>query len=309
MVWLSGGWQSYRQAVSGLSGTFFSETSILMGGGWDGLISNVLKWGSSTAYSLNLLGVLLLAWAVWKIKKLPGLLKDERAWFLAMWILPSLGFYTLVHMGSHGLIFTYLPAIILIAAKALTDLAGAAAARWQFRVYAGVLAAVLITHVLLFLALPERPLPGVNFKIVNWATIRANDRFFEARFDLIHRNFDPGQSVILATTWRHLQYYLPEYHGLSVPCGATDLTLKISEIVTTYGRLYAPVVKGDLENALSIPIQSVVFFDEPAKCLLAQMPSERLHTLSAEGETVFFLTLEPGETLAFNGSELEIQKK
>ena len=309
MVWLSGGWQSYRQAVSGLSDTFFSETSIFMGGGWAGLASNVFKWGTSTAYSLNLVGVLLLAWAIWKIRKLPGLLKDERAWFLAMWILPSLAFYTLVHMGSHGLIFTYLPAVCLISAKALIDLVAAAPARWQPKVYAVALGAILIVNGLLFMVFPERPLTGLDFKIVNWTTIRANDRFFDARFELIRNNIDPRQSVILATTWRHLQYYLPEYHVLSVPCGATDLTLRISEIVNAYGRAYQPVEKGDLENAISIPIQTVTFFDDGAKCLLAHLPEERIHTLSAEGENIYFLQLEPDETLVFNDSELGILRK
>lgn len=309
MILLSGGWQAYRQDVSILSDSFFTQTSILMGGGMTGMVRNVEKWAAFTVYSLSLAGIPLIIWAVWKIRKLPTLLREDRAWFLAMWIMPSLVFYTIVHMGGHGLIFSYLPAVILIAAKALVNLIEAAQERWRTKIWTGALGAILIADVLLFAVIFNRPLAGVNLKIVNWATIRANDRYFANRFSLIQNNFDPQQSVIIATTWRHPQYYLPQFHTLSAPCGTSEHTLNINDVVSIYEREYKTLEKGNLSNTLSTPIHSVIFFDESSECLLSPLPQSRIQSLAAEGETVYSLKLEPGEALEFNEGKLSIQLK
>jgi hypothetical protein len=309
MIGLSGGWQAYRQAVSGLTGSFFTQTSVLMGGGLRGLAHDVASWGSSTAYALGPIGVILFIWAVWKIREFPALLQDRRAWFLAMWILPSLTFYTFIHMGSHGLVFTYIPAVFLISAKASCDLVKAVQERWRARLWTTVMGGILLADVLMFVVLSNKPLAGMDFKIVNWATIRANDRFFSTRFQLIQDHFDPGSSVILASTWRHLQYYLPQYYVLSSPCGSSELTLETSDVVYAYGREYNTLQQGDLNGTLPASSQIVIFFDNTAECFLTGFSTTRIQTLSLEGENVYYLRLDADETLAFNGSALVIHGK
>jgi hypothetical protein len=226
-----------------------------------------------------------------------------------MWILPSIAFYTVVHMGGHGLIFTYLPAVILIAAKALVDLIGEVQVQWRSWIWVGALGSILTADALLFAVLPSQPVAGVNIKVVNWATIRTNDRFFDTRFKLIQSNFDPRQSVILATNWRHLQYYLPQYHTISVPCGSTEYSLNISDVVGAFAREYQPLKNGNLSDTLSISVKTVVFFDDTAECLLFPLPQGRISPLSAKGETAYVLQLDPNESLEFIAGKLVIQSK
>lgn len=309
MVVMSGGWQAYRHAVSGLTGSFFTQTSILMGGGFKGLAHDVYAWGSSTAYAMGLVGLILIAWTIWKIRGLPSLLRDRRAWFLAMWILPSLAFYTFIHMGSHGLIFTFIPALFLISARASCDLVKAVQARWKATAWAAGMGIILLADLLMFVVLSNKPLAGMGLKIVNWATIRANDRFFSARFQLIQEHFDPGSSVVLSTSWRHLQYYLPQYYVLSSPCGPAELALETDDVVYAYNREYYTQPSGDLKDTLSASPQTIIFFDDTAECFLTGFSSARLQTLSLEGENVYYLRLDAGEILAFNGSALVIRSK
>ncbi len=305
MVWLSGGIQEYRRAVSGLSMSFFTDTSILMGGGWSGLLGNVVKWSSFTLYSLSLATVPLVIWMVWKVKRIPTILKDERSWFLALWILPSLLFYTLIHMGGHGLIFTFLPAVILIAAKGFVDLLDASGGRrWQW-LFVGLLGVILFVDFVLFAAMSNRPITGTDFKIVNWQTIKENDRYFGVRFDSIRDTFDPEHTVVFAGSWRHAQYYIPKYHVLSAP--------RLSERASTFNRLYAAydgeywaVDDEDLSAFLPVQVRDIVFFDKPSSQILSAMSEERLRQFSAEGEDLYYIRLDENEVLRYIDGQLEL---
>lgn len=309
MVMLAGGWGPYQAAVAGLEGNFFTRTSIFLGGGLGGLTGNVAKWVSYTLYSLLLALVPLGVWPFVRARAIPAALKDERTWFLACWVTPSLLFYTLIHMGSHGLIFTFLPAVLLAAGKALVD--GSALFRRNARaVFSAALIGILAVNVLVFLAAPDRPFPGRSVNIVNWSTLQQNDAFFGPRFDLLRQSgFDPAATVVVTEEWRHLEYYLPEYYVLSAPCvSGEDAAGEPGLLYLAHGGEYRELREAPLAQALPPGVQTVILFDGPAGCFQPEEWAGRLRKLSSpNGQAMEVLHLVGGEALSYTNGTFTIQ--
>lgn len=203
MIAFSGGLAAYRFTVGGYSHDFFEHTSIFQGAGWHGLIYNVDRLFRFTLYAFGFVLLALLATVRrWRRDRFGERLGGERGWFLALWIAPSLLFYSLVHMGQHGLIFTFLPPLLLGSAALL------AAAGRTGRAAAG---AAALACTLIFVAAPEHLLPGERFKVLNAATLRNLDNTLERRFRSIRARFPADQTIIVTENYRHISYYLPEY--------------------------------------------------------------------------------------------------
>ena len=74
------------------------------------------------------LGVFLPVLA-WGVRRAPARLlqDDDRAVFFALWVLPALAVYALVHLGQPGYLLTFLPACYLLVGRSLALLARASA--------------------------------------------------------------------------------------------------------------------------------------------------------------------------------------
>jgi hypothetical protein len=298
----SGGLARYRELVANLSTTHFGATSVFQGAGWQGVLRNVGKWGSFILYALSLAVVPMAVWAGRRRGHYWAVLRDPRARFLAVWILPSLSFYTLVHMGGHGLVFTFLPALVLIAAAALFDLAAGARTHLLLGASLGV---ILFADVLLFAVVPNHPIEGTDLTIVNWETIRENDLYFGARYGLVRNAFDPERTLVLAETWRHAQYYIPEYHVLSLP---PEPPAAAGHLIAAHDGAYWGVGEGGLGTALPAHTRVLVLFDWPCPSP-AGVAGGRIEQLSAEGQSLAYVRLDESETLDYAGGELRIVKE
>jgi hypothetical protein len=202
MVALSGGLAAYRHTVDAYTHTFFDSTSVLHGAGFAGVAHNLGKLVPYTLYAAIFAAVgLLFTCARWR-PQVRERLGGERGAFLLLWAAPSLVFYTLVHMGQHGLIFTFLPPLLLACAGLLAAAGRAGRA-------AGAVAAVL--GALFFVAAPEHLLPHQRLKVLSAATLRNHDQALSDTLALIRRRFPARETVIIAGNFRHLSYYLPEY--------------------------------------------------------------------------------------------------
>lgn len=202
LVTLSGGLRAYETTVTGYSHDFFQHTSVFQGAGLPGLLYNLDRLTRYTLYAAGfVLAGLLLSAGGWR-GRIRERLGGERGWFLLLWGAPSLVFYTLIHMGQHGLIFTFLPPLLLAGA-------GLFAAAGRAGRAAGIAAAAACA--LLFVAAPEHLLPGGRVKVLNAATLRHLDGDFGRLFHTIRRRYPAGQTVIVAQNFRHVSYYLPEY--------------------------------------------------------------------------------------------------
>jgi hypothetical protein len=304
MVVLSGGLAKYFAAVNNLESTFFTQTSIFMGGGVRGLVSNVAKWVSFTVYSLLLAGLPLAVWPLVNLRSIPAAFKNVRTWYLAIWILPSILFYTLIHMGSHGLIFTYLPAVLIMAALALVQIADRFHSKSR-PVLIGMLAVIVAANGLVFGVVPERP--AGNLHIVNWNTLAENNRFFSSRFDLIRKNFDPARTLILTEQWRHSQYYLPDYFALSSPCISEDALGQQGLLYLTHQESYTELNGSSVQAALPPNLEILVLFDGPAGCFFPGEWNGRLKSLVENGEKLDYIELEPNEALSFASGTFQIR--
>jgi hypothetical protein len=109
-------------------------------------------------------------------------------------------------MGQQGLIFVFLPVLLLFGAVGLTRLL-AARPRWLI----AAMAVLIALNAGIFSLVPEYPLGPGTQRMLTRATLVNSDRYYDDRFTAIRQNFAPESTVILAANWHHLEYYLSEY--------------------------------------------------------------------------------------------------
>jgi len=201
-----GGIGNYLEKMGTYSARFQRTTSILEGAGWPGVAHNLRKLAIYTAYGagaalvpLGLYGLARLARRRW-----PG--RRDHLAFLGLWTLPALLFYSLIHMGQQGLVFVFLPALLLLAAVATVRLAGAWRRGW---VAVALLLALLNSGT--FCLVPEYPLGPGTQRLLTRDTLVNSDHYYQDRFAVIRERFSPQNTAILAANSDHVAYYLPEY--------------------------------------------------------------------------------------------------
>ncbi len=216
LVATSGGLDRYAATVQAFYLETNAATSIFSGGGWWGLRRNLSKLALYTPYGWGVaaLPALLAAAVLWRRGRLRGttVRRDERIRVISLWVIPCLTYYALVHMGQQGLTFIYLCALLLVSAWAI-------ARAWP-RQLAALSAAVVLGNALILLAAPTFPLGGDNPKILTRDTLRRHDEYFATRFAVIPRQFDPRHTIVLASSWRFMEVYLPAFSFLKYDIAA-----------------------------------------------------------------------------------------
>jgi hypothetical protein len=208
----AGGLDGYLQVMGDFSARFNATTSLFMGAGSFGLTRNLRKLGMYTAFGWSVALVPLVLYAVQRVWQRRFRVRWERALFLLAGMLPALFFYGIVHMGQQGLVFVFLPALLLLSAVGLLRLLGSnGEKRWA--VY--LMTAGLVTcNGAVFLLAPEYPLGVDRLRLLTRATLVNSDRYYEDRFEAIKANFAPKSTAILADNWHHVEYYLPKHTRL-----------------------------------------------------------------------------------------------
>lgn len=161
----------------------------------------------STAYALfwGGLGAVLLggAIAIWLFLRgaRPGRPTGPFTRFLALWVLPGLLFYVVVHIGDWGYVSSLLPAVYLILALCAERAVAAGqvpSLRWR-----AVGAALALGPALLFLVGTDR---------FSAAAVRAHDSAITERTAYVRANFLASETIILAREdFLTTRYYLSEY--------------------------------------------------------------------------------------------------
>jgi len=203
----TGGLEGYQQVMAAFSERFQATTSLFRGAGWFGLSRNLRKLIMYTAFGWSVPLVPLVSYVLLRVRGRRFRIGGERTAFLIAWPLPSLFFYITIHMGQQGLVFVFLPVLLLASAVAMVRLL-----EGRRRAALAVGAATLaLANTVLFIALPEYPLGSKQFKVLSWDTLRNNDTYYQERFSAIKEHFPAESTAILAANWRHVEYYLPEY--------------------------------------------------------------------------------------------------
>jgi len=218
MLWLipllalSGGVERYLEISRAFNAHFWTSTLVFGPGGLSALQRNAGKLVAYTAYGVAGAGLVLIR----GLRALPAVLQrlSER-WPAALgwglWVTPSLSFYTFIHMGQQGLVLVFLPALILLAAWAAAT--GGSWGRWLG-------AAGVLRNVGIFRLAPEYPMGLDGIRLLNLSALRNHDAALAGRFALLHAQFPPERTLVVASQWRFFDFYAPEYRVL--PFGLED---------------------------------------------------------------------------------------
>lgn len=212
---LSGGLSRYMEIMSAFTETFNTTTSQFSGAGAFGLARNLTKLSMYSLYGWGL-AVILAAVGFWSVlarartagvrSLISRLSKDPRTWFFILWIVPVVAYYTLIHMGQQGLVFVFLPALLLLSAVSLP------AAWLRLPAVRLGLAVMLVLSGSIFLFAPANPLGNESLKLLTHQTLTQHDAFYQQRFAaLTPEAYPPEHTLILSSEWRFPQYYLPDY--------------------------------------------------------------------------------------------------
>ena len=294
----AGGLDRYLQVMGDFSARFNATTSLFMGAGWFGLTRNLRKLGMYTAFGWSVALVPLVLYALLRVWQRRFKVRWERGLFLLAWVLPPLFFYAIIHMGQQGLVFVFLPALLLVSALATVRLLER---RGRVVLAAGITALAPI-NTTLFIALPEYPLGSEQIKVLSWDTLRNNDAYYQERFDAIRQHFPAESTAILAANWRHVQWYLPEYRLLPFSV-VSKWELGAGSVLET-GR--EPQVLSISDLGLQVNAQGeavIVLFDD--KLGHFNMSPDETKTLTlANGSVLNCLPLRPDERLCYDPDRL-----
>jgi hypothetical protein len=288
LMWSVGGLFRYFKIFSAFAGRF-NETTSVVSAGATGLQRNLRKLAMYTLYAGGLAFVPAIGYSLLRARRVLGLLQRRRLWFLFLWMAPSILYYTFVHMGQQGLVFVFLPALLLIGAESLRRLAGRRqAVQW------GVMWGLVALQATIFLAFPTYPLGGDRFKILTWETIRQHDQYYQERLEVVRREFPPDQTLIIGTDWRHLEYYLSDYPLIRLSV-TSKWELGEGEVIDTRDgvEIFSPP---DLlgRPASSDAVSYLVLFDDGLPAFL-DTRERVLQTPLPGGGELMYLVLSPGE--------------
>lgn len=207
LTYLSGGISSYFRTMGEFSRRFQSTTSFFLGGGWWGIQRNVRKLAMYTLYGWGVALIPCLAYGGVHLWRREWPRQWEKIVFLALWMGPALVFYTIIHMGQQGLVFVFLPPLLICSAVGLVLLLG----RMPGNRLAWLTTVLVSMNLAIFCLAPEYPLGGDRLRLLTRTALINSDRYYGDRFAAIQEHFAPESTAILAANWHHLEYYLPEY--------------------------------------------------------------------------------------------------
>jgi hypothetical protein len=293
LIGSAGGLVRYLEVTGAFLDRFDASSSLFAAGGTWGLSRNLRKLGMYTLYGWSAGTLPLAVYGMGRLRQRKLNIQWERALFFLAWVLPSLFFYALIHMGQQGLIFVYLPMLLLWSAHSLICFLQRASSATVRRVVIGALAAA---NVGIFVFTPEYPVVGTRVRLLTRETLINSDRYYQDRFTATERDFPVQSTVIIAANWHHVEYYLPDYALLPFDIGSK---WEIDEGVPTgspHDLVVTPVQLGVQPSSLERVI--VVMFDPDLMAYNESPTSTRLLYLRHGGELPF-LVLRGGQALHY----------
>lgn len=266
---LSGGFGAYQEASSAQS-DFLVRTASVFGGGLVALADNLSHIGRFTLYALSAAVFLVLYFLVKLVLGQSSVaMRDKRLLFIVVWMAPSILFYVFMHIGEYGYVFTFLPALLLLAADGGCELASdlsrfITGGRRKGVFILGLTSLVLAANLTLFLVLT--PHLSAN-------RIAANEELQQSRIDAIRKNFDPDSTLLVSTyNYQQARYYLGDYsHWYVDPVTSKRRTLEIPPGID-HAVLFDESIEpagGAEKSSLPLPHgQELYYFNVGGKCLL-----------------------------------------
>jgi hypothetical protein len=215
-------------------------------------------------------------------------MRDPRVRLFFWWIAPSLIFYLFIHIRQQGHSFTFMPAVLLLTAAAIGQVADWVGERWHRAVYAGLIIGVVSINVLFFLVAPSA-LWGSSrllFSAPSWRSIQAQDFYVGERVSAIQAHFVPQRTAVLAggRSFRYPDYYLRDYQY-------TSLSHQLGREQKVLG------------NVDALVLFDAVLLDRVSELTL-------VHSLSLSGEdTLHYLNCDGGEDIVVSSQRITCQRQ
>jgi hypothetical protein len=290
-VVLSGGLGAYLEASRSIGGGVLSNFELF--GGGQSLLTSLgpfVRLGMYLVYGL-MLGLVPLLYGVTRglgnIRTLLGQwLPDSRVHVIVLWLAPNLILYApLVRAPGHT--FSFMPALVLLAATALGALSRDLSGRLSWSATRSTMALtslILIVNVVFFLAAPPYlfEVRRVVTTTPSWSTLQYRDRYLAERVAYITQHFDADATVIAATgpDFRHPDYYLRDYDALNhggevlpsdIPAGSRTLVFFSDDLVSGQSDVQVVVLpSGELLFYLQLDANSAIIDDELEASVRAQ---------------------------------------
>lgn len=266
-VWLSGGPAGFLRSMQSVLPIFRDANTLVR-------TTRIVRFTANAAtmlrYTYRTIGELVLPFL------LVGYLAQEnwlRFWrnpkliFLLLWMLPAWFTYLLIWPGNLGTMLVSMPPLFLLASAGLSWVmsrgrSGAA--------LGGVaLLVILVWSVVVFAWLPAAPFGASYRHFDNYADLQDSVAYYRTKLSLVSQL--PAQSTVVVTDdFRAVQYYLPDYHVLTIPHFQTDNGEVVKSVISIqYGN--AQSWKG-IEGVSLIPkgTRYVVLFDAGARLDLSE---------------------------------------
>lgn len=298
MVMLSGGPAEYLAALRAQSGYIVGAYSVVAGGetiarhNADLLLQYLrLSLGAS---------LILLVYALGRTLAPARLASDERLRFLLVWLMPPLAIFLALHIGDAGYVLVVVPALCILAAVALGDLAadlqtvadvvatGTSKASGRLaRALLPMGSGLLLVGTIAWNADTFVNDPGPTRR---WE-IRHIDRLLGTQVEYIRAAHAPAETIVLAhDRFRQLQYYLGGYRVLL--------------LFDEYGRDYREALQ-------SVPIPEdvttiVVADDTPVLGPEAGSRARRVRLYDAIGGTIRVVDVGDADTLQYGHALVEV---
>jgi len=248
---LSGGWSGYWAVFRAYTSDDVLKRYSVAENGPRALIVNVRDTVKYTGYALYALAAPVVGAAFWLLAQWQRLKRERAAVrpyisLFLLWMTPVLLFYAWVHIGDPGYVFTFVPALLLIAARFTVELPRIVQRLhldWLRRFIVPALTIVVIaanTGIFLF-----RPLTLTAYGI------RQEDRTIDGKIAYVRAHGGPATTLLISyESYRHWLLYLPEYRvqfvdvtygtaadrTVAFPPGVTDVILMDVTLLRAIGQ-------------------------------------------------------------------------
>jgi len=207
MVWMTGGWHAYNEALRELWLFHTGHVSVFEQG-WA-----TFKIFSSTLirfviYSVGV-GIFILGLSTYTLirRKKLGSLDKQKTFFVLLWITPTVLFYLLIFIfpSNPGYVLIFIPALLILTAASI-DFISNDLKRFIEKDLTQLIASIIIVmNTAIFFVYHD----------VSYREIRIHDRDLSILLNGI-KSFNPEITAIFVEpyifySFRHIMYYLPEY--------------------------------------------------------------------------------------------------
>ena len=157
-----------------------------------------------------------------------------------------------------------LPPLFILAAMGLDWIM--AQPRWGKIVGSIVLLILLVWNILLFTILPQYPFGESYRRFDSYKTIIAITEYYQAKLSLM-RDVPVERTIVYANAFRHLQYYLPQFHTFSAPSLYRSNPEIARSIVSIENGQVENWTEVDVNTLVSPETERIVWFDLPPEAL------------------------------------------